>query len=60
MMSATNPLPLRGGGRGRGDAPLIQDQAAVLDVARSIDCAITTNVAVHPAPQPPPLKGRGR
>jgi hypothetical protein len=48
-----NPLLLRGGGRGWGEAPALQDLRG--DSNREL-----SNVAHHPTPQPPPLKRRGR
>jgi threonylcarbamoyladenosine tRNA methylthiotransferase MtaB len=44
------PLPLRGGGRGRGEPPHSQSIQEALDPA---------DATVHPAPLPPPLEGRG-
>jgi hypothetical protein len=48
---AQNPLPLRGGDRGRGETPHSQNLHAM---KREL-----SSVAHHPAPQPPPLKRRG-
>ncbi|MES1200266.1 MAG: error-prone DNA polymerase [Pseudomonadota bacterium] len=46
------PLPLRGGGRGRGEPSRPQDEFA--------SPREPSDAALHPTPLPPPLKGRGR